>query len=262
MTTRRRLQAVPPASTRRSRGSEPVHPPIHPFDLLFGSDTGGLIPAKELRTGAPVDRFVTAYYAVAPSILRSLLDLWQNITCPPLSLSHYTFLDLGCGKGRALILAAENPFLAVVGIELNPALATIARANLAAASRRSDPLAPIRLEVGDALESPLPPTPTVLFLFHPFEAPAMRRLLRMIEAQFSTRPGQLDVLYVNAEHASLFDHSPAFTRLWLGRVPMSTEDHLADLKEIANQIDYGSTGDELCAIYRFTGRKQTAAHDR
>ena len=83
----------------------------------------------------------------------------------------------------------------------------------------------------------------------------MRRLLRLIETQFRTRPRHLDILYVNAEHAALLDRSPAFTCLWKGRVPMSTEDHLADLKEIASQLEYGSTGDELCAIYRFTGRQ-------
>ena len=257
--TARRLQAVPPASARRPRAGSPNVPPRHPFDVLFGTETGGLIPAAELRTGAAADRFVTAYYAVAPSILRSLLHLWQTLTTPPFPLSRYTFLDLGCGKGRALILAAENPFVEVVGIELNPTLAAIARANLAAASRHSDPLAPVRLLEGDALETPLPDSPSVLFLFHPFEAPAMRRLLRLIEAQFRMRPRQLDILYVNAEHALLLDRSPAFTCLWKGRVPMSTEDHLADLQEIANQLEYGSTGDELCAIYRFTGRPSQAS---
>ena len=36
-------------------------------------------------------------------------------------------------------------------------------------------------------------------------------------------------------------------------IPMSPEDHLADLAEIAEQKEYGSTGDELCTIFRFTG---------
>jgi hypothetical protein len=35
---------------------------------------------------------------------------------------------------------------------------------------------------------------------------------------------------------------------------MSPEDHVADLAAIAAQKDYGSTGDEECAIYRFTPR--------
>jgi hypothetical protein len=33
---------------------------------------------------------------------------------------------------------------------------------------------------------------------------------------------------------------------------MSPEDHAADLEAIAAQKEYGSTGDEECAIYRFT----------
>ena len=257
--TTRRLKTVPPRSERQPPPNVPAPRPIHPFDARFGTETGGLIPAADLRTGAAADRFVTAYYAVAPSILRRLLDLWQTVSKPPFPLERYTFLDLGCGKGRALILAAEHPFHQVLGIELNPNLAALARRNLENARQQSDPLAPIRIIEGDALASTLPDTPTVLFLFHPFEAPAMRRLLRLIEAQFATRPGQLDVLYVNAEHAALLDRGPAFACIWNGRVPMSSEDHLADLKEIANQLDYGSTGDELCAIYRFTGRQPASA---
>jgi hypothetical protein len=35
---------------------------------------------------------------------------------------------------------------------------------------------------------------------------------------------------------------------------MSPEDHAADLEAIARQKEYGSTGDEECAIYRYTGR--------
>ena len=244
------------ARPRRKDAATPSQPPpIHPFDALHGTDTGGLIPGSELRTGTPGDRHVTAYYAVAPSIFNNLLEIWLHATRPLFPLERYTFVDIGCGKGRAILLAAQNPFLAVLGIELNPTLAAIARQNIENASLSSDLLAPIQLLEADALSTPLPETPTLLFLFHPFEAPAMRRLLRAITAQFRSRPGHLDLLYVNAEHAVVLDRDPAFTRLWQGRVPMSTEDHLADLQEIANQLEYGSTGDELCAIYRFTGRQ-------
>lgn len=244
--------------SHRSPKLRPLPPPpapLHPFDAHFGTDTGGLIPAPDLRTGAPADRFVTAYYAVAPSILKGLLELWQHQTSPPLPLERYTFVDIGCGKGRALLLAATNPFAEVVGIELNPGLAAIARRNLALVASRAELLAPCRILEADALTTPFPPGPLVVFLFHPFEAPALRRLLRALEALGSDRQHRIDLLYVNAEHAAVLDHHPALTRLWQGRLPMSTEDHLADLAEIATQLEYGSTGDELCAIYRLTGRQ-------
>lgn len=241
--------------------AEPT-PPIHPFDAAHHTDTGGLIPGPDLRTGTPShrfsDRFVTAYYGVAPSILRTLLDLWLDRTHPPLPIEHYTFVDIGAGKGRAMLVGATNPFREVVGIELNPAMAAIAIENLRRVQAQPNYLlAPIRLVEADALTTPLPAGPLLLFLFHPFEAPALRRLLRRIAQAAAVpsdpRPGLVDLLYVNAEHATTIARDPHFRELWQGRIPMSTEDHIADLKEIATQLDYGSTGDELCAIFRYTG---------
>ncbi len=229
-------------------------PPIHPFDAAHGTDTGGLIPGSQLLTGHPSDQHITAYYGVAPSILRSLIDLWLNRTAPPFPIDRYTFLDIGAGKGRALLVAAESPFLEVLGVELNPSLAAIAQNNIDRTDLAADLLAPIHLLHGDALTLTLPDTPTLAFLFHPFEAPLLRKLLRRIETQFAARPGQLDLLYVNAEHAPVLDRNPAFRNLWQGAIPMSTEDHIADLREIAEQLEYGSTGDEQCAMYRYTGR--------
>lgn len=252
---------MPPAkSARKSRSKVvPIHAarpaPVHPFDQLHGTDTGGLIPGPKLVTGHPNDAYVTAYYAVAPSILNRLLDLWQQ-TPPPLPIDRYTLLDVGAGKGRAILTAAEHPFRQVVGIELNPRLAAVARANMAAFadSPNASPLAPITLLEGDALEVPLPDGPTVALLFHPFEIPVLRKFIYRLEQHFADHAGQLDLLYVNAEHDHIIVRNMAFTRLFNGMVPMSPEDHLADRAEIAEQKEYGSTGDEFCTIFRFTGR--------
>jgi len=241
------------------------HPPLHPFDQIHGVETSGLIAAGNLTTGHPNDAHVTAYYGVAPSILRTLIELWRK-TKPPHPISRYTFIDIGAGKGRAMLVASELPFHQVIGIELNPTLADTAQLNLEhwrnshAADATAQPLAPIRLLEQDALTFDFPRAPTVVFLFHPFEAPVLKLLLRRIETQFANRPGAsppaLDLLYVNSECRTVLDRHPAFTRLFLGPVAMSPEDHVADLAAIAQQKDYGSTGDEECAIYRYTGRSK------
>jgi hypothetical protein len=236
-----------------------VAPTIHPFDQIHGTETSGLIAAGNLITGHPNDAHVTAYYGVAPSILRTLIDHWLA-TPPPHPISRYTFVDIGAGKGRAMLLASELPFHQVIGIELNPDMADIAQANLEiwqaahAADTTAQPIAPTRLLQQDALDYNLPRTPTLAFLFHPFEAPVLKALIRRIETQFAKRPGTFDLLYVNADCAHILDKHPAFTRLWHGPVAMSSEDHAADLAAIAQQREYGSTGDEECAIYRYTGR--------
>jgi SAM-dependent methyltransferase len=238
--------------------------PIHPFDQAHAVDTSGLVPARHLVTGHANDEHVTAYYAVAPSILRALIGHWRETT-PPHPISSYTFIDIGAGKGRGLLVASEFRFRKVVGIELNPTLAAVARQNVAhwTASHVEDPtsphLAPIQIIEQDALDFDLPATPVLLFLFHPFEAPVLRQLLRRIETQFAARPKStrmpaLDLIYVNAECANVLDRNPAFAQLFLDNVKMSPEDHAADLEAIARQREYGSTGDEECAIYRYTDR--------
>ena len=242
--------------------------PIHPFDEMHGVDTSGLVPAHHLITGHPNDEHVTAYYGVAPSILRTLIEHWRE-TVPPHPIGRYTFVDIGAGKGRGLLVASEYRFHKVVGIELNPAMAAIARQNVGRWTRahREDStaarVAPIQVFEQDALDFDLPGTPVVLFLFHPFEAPLLKQLLRRIETQFAKRPQggaepasvpALDLIYVNAECADVLDRNPAFTQLFLDNVRMSAEDRAADLEAIARQREYGSTGDEECAIYRYTGR--------
>lgn len=232
-------------------------PAIHPFDQLHGTDTSGLIPGSVIVQGTSADvSELTAYYGVAPSILHGILDIWLQRTAPQ-PIERTVFLDIGAGKGRAMLLASQFPFLRVEGIELNADLAHIANANISLWNNdlEANSLSPLHLHHADATTHPLPPEPTLAFLFHPFELPLLRRFLRHIEISISNNPHPFDLLYVNAEHDSYLDHHPAFTRLWTGLVPMTPADHLADLAAIAQQKEYGSTGDELCAIYRFKGRK-------
>ena len=248
-----------PVPRARSRSAK-SQPAIHPFDTAHGTDTSGLIPGSTIVRGTGVRvEDLTAYYGIAPSILSGLLDQWLQRCAPQAPIERTVFLDVGAGKGRALLLASQYPFLRVEGIELNASLARIARANISRweqepEARGVELLAPLALHHADATIQPLPLHPAVAFLFHPFEAPLLRRFLRHVERSLAAHPHPFDLLYANAEHDSLLDRHPAFRRLWTGRLAMSTGDHLADLAAIAQQEEYGSTGDELCAIYRYTGR--------
>ena len=237
----------------RSRKPPALLPVIHPFDKEHGTDTSGLLagPAIAEGTGIPA-RDLTAYYGVAPSILTGVVDLWLRECAPVAPIERTVFLDVGAGKGRAMLLASRFPFSRVHGVELNRSLAAVARRNIALwqADREAEALAPITLEEADASCAPLPAEPTLAYLFHPFEAKILRRFLRHVLASLRAHPRPFDLVYVNAEHNSLLDRHPGLRRLWFGKVPMSSEDHVADLAAIALQTEYGSTGDELCAMYR------------
>lgn len=239
-------------------------PATHPFDLEHGTDTSGLLPGPVIAEGTSARvEDLTAYYGIAPSILRSILDIWLQRLHPRAPIERTVFLDVGAGKGRALLVASEYPFLRVEGIEISPSLASIAERNIAIwqNASRTPALAPITLHEADATRFALPQEPLLAHLFHPFEDRMLRRFLRHVEKHLTEHPAPFDLLYVNAEHDSVLDRHPAFQRLWMGSVPMSTEDHIADLAAIAEQKEYGSTGDELCAVYRYRGRG-TSANER
>lgn len=232
----------------------PRKPAVHPFDITHGTETSGLLSGKIIAHGtAHHAADLTAYYGIAPSILRALLDLWLRELHPLAPIERTVFLDVGAGKGRAMLIASEYPFLRVEGIELNPKLADITRRNISIweCAQSSTMLAPLLLHEDDATRMSLPQEPLLAHLFHPFEDRLLRRFLRHVEKDLAAHPRPLDLFYVNAEHDSLLDKHPAFERLWLGNVPMSPEDHIADLAAIAQQKEYGSTGDELCAVYRY-----------
>jgi len=226
----------------------------HPFDLEFGVRTSGLVAGRHLANGHRHDRHSTAYYAVAPSVFRSILVRWRR--CRPLApIDEFTFVDLGAGMGRALLLAAEYPFRAVIGVELHPALARIGRKNLALWRAAGRERAPMRIVCRDAAEFELPQGPSVAFLFNPFGAPVLRRMLANWSRRYAGRSGQLDILYVNNEQEHVLERQPGFTRLFAGQIRRSPADALADRKILLSQPEgeYAAMDWEDCSIYRWVG---------
>jgi SAM-dependent methyltransferase len=228
---------------------------LHPFDLANGVQTSGLIPGRFLKTGHAHDRHSTAYFGVAPSVFHALVKRWQRtkLTAP---IEDFTFLDLGAGMGRAMLLAAQYPFRKVIGVELNPTLVSVARRNLAvwrAAGRVSSPMHAIH---GDAVSARIPRGPCLVFLFNPFGESVMRRLVKRLATTFANRPSQLDILYVNNEEDRVIGLQSGFTRLFSGPIRRSRSDAIADHRIMANQPDgeYAATNYEDCSIWRWTGQ--------
>jgi SAM-dependent methyltransferase len=226
----------------------------HPFDKENEVRTSGLISGRHLKTGHRHDRHATAYYGVAPSVFQRLIQRWRR-TKPLAPLEDFTLIDVGAGMGRAVLLAAEMPFRNVVGVELHPILATIARRNLRQWRAANRVRSPVRIRCCDAVEIALPKNPTLIFLFNPFGAAVMRRFLRRIAREFANRPGQLDILYVNNEQEGALESVRGFQRLFLGQIARSRADAIADHAILAHQPDgeYASSNYEDCSIWRWVG---------
>lgn len=215
----------------------------HPFDRSHRVDTGGLIYADGLTTGHEHDRHSAGYYATAPSLFRGAIEHWSAILEEsPFRLTDYAFVDIGCGKGRVVLLASEYAFREVTGVELNPQLAFTARRNLRRWMRRKRACPNVRILNGDALSFPLPDGPVVLFFFNSFEEQMVRMWLDSLVEAAATRSAPIDLIYLHPEHHEVFAATPGIRILADTEIALSPGDAASDA--------FGVSFDR-CTIYGF-----------
>jgi SAM-dependent methyltransferase len=188
-----------------------VAPLVHPIDLHYGIETGGFIGFEKLQSGKTSDVFCTAYVGSRPEVIRKALHMLQDHR-------GLTFLDLGCGKGRALAVASEFPFRRIVGVELAPVLAAAARTNAEIMRRRFPDRTPIEVIEGDASATTVPDGPLVIYLFHPFYRKIMKGVVRNLEKWLLSAKSKAFVVYYNPVYFDLLDKSRLFRRVYAGMI--------------------------------------------
>jgi len=215
---------------------------IHPFDRKYGTDTSGYLGPEDLVKGRANDAHNHGYSAIAPSVFHEACRRWRD-TLPAVSgrINAYSFVDVGVGKGRALLLAAELPFRKVIGVEVSEELARVAQRNVARWSRAAKPKAKIRVVHEDAANFSWPRTPLLLYLYNPFACSLVAQMAERLAAVAATGSGLVDLLYVNPTCADTLTTQGFFVRLWTARIPMDAADQMAD--------PYGTSSD-LVSGYR------------
>lgn len=177
----------------------------HPFDRQFGTDTSGYVGAEEIVARAGSKLSIFPYCGSQPSILRRALA-----RLPPVNGS--TFVDIGCGKGRPLMVASEFPFAHIVGVDLSRELLAVARLNAAAIAQRFPQRTPIHVVEGDALQFLPDDERLVIFLFNPFPREVGEQFVRALERRLAGGRTQLFVALYNPVWADVLDRSPALSR--------------------------------------------------
>jgi SAM-dependent methyltransferase len=112
-----------------------------------------------------------------------------------IDLQTHTFIDLGSGKGRALLLAAMYPFARIIGVEVQPELDAIAHQNIERFANSGQRCHRIDSLCSDAREYAFPPTDLVVYLFNPFPDYVLREVLANLVASARRTPRSVFVLY-------------------------------------------------------------------
>ena len=144
--------------------------------------------------------FHSPYQPTEPALfhemMAALLEHRRSLSC---DLRAFTFVDLGSGKGRALLMASDYPFRRIVGVELVPALHEIARENLSKYRAESQRCFALESICADATQFQFPAEPLVLYLFNPFPESGLRLMLANLERSVRDLPRAVYVLYHNPQ---------------------------------------------------------------
>ena len=150
--------------------------------------------------------FHTPYQPTEPALFREMLDSLS------IDYGQYTFLDLGSGKGRTLLMASEYPFRRVIGVELLPELNQLAKENISEFQSDARKCSAIESLYEDARTFAFPDEPLLVYLFNPFLESGLAQVVRNLEQSLRAHPRPVIVLYHNPLLANVLDASPLLKR--------------------------------------------------
>jgi len=177
------------------------------FDRRFGISTFG-IEYDLLALGAtgPHVAHAEAYEPIQIPVFSAI------ISAARIDPRHYSFIDFGCGKGRALVLAAEHGFKRMIGVEFASSLYELAAHNIAVYRGRKVHSAPIDLHCADAVQFEIPDEDAMLFFYNPFDHEVLSKVCRNMENAYRVRPRSLVIAYRNPVHSDVFESIDFLTR--------------------------------------------------
>jgi predicted RNA methylase len=122
------------------------------------------------------------------------------------------FVDLGSGKGRALMLATKYGFRKVIGIEFSGALCRQARINLQRFIAKSPSQSRVEIIESDVTKYQMDGEETVFFMLDPFNAPVLTEVLRNIRTSVEKHPRTIWLIYSVPREQQIVDQAGIFTQ--------------------------------------------------
>ena len=180
---------------------------LEAFDARFGTDTAAPFFGRDQK---PATHFYTATTA-------SLI--YEILNSIPLQSNRFAFVDMGSGKGRALLVASEFPFAKIVGVELSHHLHHIAEENIKRYRPASQQCTAIQLHCMNVADYVYGPEPPVLFLADPFGRETLGSVVANLEASLSARPREAFVVYIYPRFEDLLQSSRVLRKVKEGGPP-------------------------------------------
>jgi len=161
------------------------------FDRRFGTDTFTRRALSDLGVGA-ASGYDFEGWLTGPVNQQFFREIIRNTPADP---RDFTFVDVGTGKGKAVMLATDYPFRRVIGVELSHELTEVARSNLRRYLAARGHTSTVQLLCRDFMKYEAPDEPVMFFFTNPFPSSIADLAIRHVEASIERNPRPVFVLY-------------------------------------------------------------------
>jgi SAM-dependent methyltransferase len=159
------------------------------FDQKHGTETSQRVHWTDVSLPSANWIYATSYLPTPSGLLAEIIGGLD------IELDRLTFVDLGSGKGRVLLMASQFPFVRIVGVELSPELNAIAQRNVRAYQGEQQCRA-IDLVCADFAKYEFPREPLFLFLYNPALPLLAKTLAANLMRSLAECPREMWILYV------------------------------------------------------------------
>ncbi len=155
----------------------------------YGINTTGADNLKSLEKKGIDITHATIYMPVSYDVIEQFFDEIK------LETFHH-FLDIGCGKGRAMCVAATYTVEKISGIELSKELCETAKKNIGY-SQLIFPYTDFQIYNNDAFYFDIDDDVDCIFMFNPFDETIMSGVMENIETSLENNPRVMTIIYIN-----------------------------------------------------------------
>ncbi len=159
------------------------------MDRKYEIDTLEIVERNVSQVESVNSKYAMCYEATLWMDFNKLLSSFN------LPYESMTFIDLGAGKGRPLLMAASLPFKNVIGVEFSEELVGIAKENIKKFPKENMQCKYIDIICLDVVQYDFPKDGLVVYLFNPFEKPVMEQVIKNLRQSYEKNKRPMLIMY-------------------------------------------------------------------
>lgn len=176
------------------------------FDIKYGLDTSSWVMLKDLVINS-VNKDKGIRYQ--PTNILPLKKLFSELKIP----AGRVLVDLGCGKGRVLLIASKFGFRTLRGVDFSDQLYKIAQKNCSTYKKKTGIKAEFHIFCSDVVDYAIKNDEDVFFMYNPFKEEVLLRVLNNIALSVMRNPRKIWIIYYYPAYANLIENHVMFVKV-------------------------------------------------